>query len=66
MDVSLAEHRVRDQPPRLMREVLSPRVALCDECLDTARQRQRGTLARAVWVSAILVSIAHLLARWSW
>ena len=66
MTVDLAEQRVRDQPPRLMREVLSPSVALCDECLDAARQRQRGALVRAIWVSAILVSIAHLLARWSW
>jgi hypothetical protein len=47
----------------LTKEVLSPREALCDSCLDAARHR--ASFARAVWVSTIIYVLAHLLRVWS-
>ena len=50
-----------DQRPLLMREVLPPREALCDSCLDVDRRRRRASMMRAIWVSAVLYALAAVL-----
>jgi len=54
----------RDQPLSLRREVLPPREALCDTCL--AAGKYRVAIGRALWVSAVITALAHLLERWPW
>lgn len=54
------------QSPRLAREVMPPREALCDSCLGFETLRRRGTIVRAIWMSAGIITLAHLLEKWPW
>jgi len=60
MRVSVEPRTDRNQSPRLTREVVLPREALCDSCLDMDKQRQerlRMSVITAI-VAALLAAIA--------
>ena len=66
MGVRAGQVQDRDDRPQsasLLKEVLSPREALCDACLDD--ERRRRALARAIWIAAIIFVLAHLTEVWS-